>query len=122
MIGGLFKKMGPFMPTPTPCVQPPPLWGGEEHLRGLLGGEVEFERIERDTLEVSAFERPDDFGDHFKGRYGPTIAARANAEKNGKAEELDRKLTEFCAEMNRGKDEDAFFEMEYLLTVARKRG
>jgi SAM-dependent methyltransferase len=122
MIGGLFKTMGPFMPTPPPGVQPPPLWGGEEHLRGLLGGEVEFERIERGTLEVSAFEKPNDFGEHFKERYGPTIAARANAEKNGKAEELDRKLTEFCEEMNRGEADDAFFEMEYLLTVARKRG
>ncbi len=121
MIGALFRAMGPFMPTPPPGVQPPPLWGGEEHLRGLFGNEVEFERLERDTLEISAFERPDDYGEHFKGRYGPTIAARANAEKEGRAEEFDRVMSEFCAEWNRGEPDDAFFEKEYLLTVARKQ-
>ncbi|HWT90591.1 MAG TPA: class I SAM-dependent methyltransferase [Solirubrobacterales bacterium] len=121
MIGALFRTMGPFMPTPPPGVQPPPLWGGEAHLRELLGGEVEFERLQRDTLEVSAFGRATDFGNHFKDRYGPTIAARANAEKNGRAEELDRVLDELCEEWNRGEAEDAFFEMEYLIAVARKR-
>lgn len=122
MIGALFRTMGPFMPTPPPGVQPPPLWGGEPHLRELLGGEVEFERLEKDTLAVSAFERAGDFGEHFKGRYGPTIAARANAEKNGRAEELDKALLEFCEEWNRGEDDDAFFEMEFLVSVARKQG
>jgi SAM-dependent methyltransferase len=120
MIGALFKTMGPFMPTPPPGAQPPPLWGGEAHLRELFGGEVEFERLQRDTLEVSAFGRPTDFGNHFKDRYGPTIAARANAEKNGRAEELDRVLDELCEEWNRGEAEDAFFEMEYLIAVGRK--
>ncbi len=34
-------------------------------------------------LDITAFERPDDYGEHFKGRYGPTIAARANARERG---------------------------------------
>jgi ubiquinone/menaquinone biosynthesis C-methylase UbiE len=120
MIGGLFKTMGGFMPKPPPGVQPPPLWGSEEHLRKLFGDMVEFEKVERGTLEVTAFDQPDDFGEHFKQRYGPTIAARANAEKEGRAEELDRTLSDFCAEWNRGSDDDARFEMEYLLAVGRR--
>jgi SAM-dependent methyltransferase len=119
MIGALFKTMGQFMPPPPPGVQPPPLWGSEEHLGELFGDRVEIERAERDVLDVTAFERPDDFGEHFKQRYGPTIAARANAEKEGREEEFDRALSEFCAEWNRGSDEDARFEMEYLLTLGR---
>jgi SAM-dependent methyltransferase len=120
MIGALFKTMGGFMPAPPPGVQPPPLWGSEERLRELFGERVELERAERGILDVTAFPRPDDYGEHFKQRYGPTIAARANAEKEGRAEEFDRTLSEFCAEWNRGSDEDARFEMEYLLTVGRR--
>ena len=37
MLGALFRMMGPFAPPAPAGAQPPPLWGGEEHLRGLLG-------------------------------------------------------------------------------------
>ena len=121
MIGALFKTMGQFMPPPPPGASPPPLWGGEDHLRELFGERVELEKLERDVLDVTAFQRPDDYGEHFKQRYGPTIAARANAEKEGRAEEFDQTLSEFCAEWNTGSEEQAHFGMEYLLTVGRVR-
>jgi SAM-dependent methyltransferase len=79
MIGALFRTMGPFAPPPPPGAQPPPLWGSEEHVRELLGDRVVFRALERDVLEVTAFARPRDYGEHFKARYGPTIAARKNA-------------------------------------------
>jgi SAM-dependent methyltransferase len=120
MVGALFKTMGPFMPAPPPGVQPPPLWGREDHLHELFADRVELEKLERDVLEVTAFQRPADFAEHFKQRYGPTIAARANAEKEGYAEEFDRALSEFCAEWNLGRDESARFEMEYLLAAGRR--
>jgi ubiquinone/menaquinone biosynthesis C-methylase UbiE len=121
MLGALFRTMGPFMPSPPPGAQPPPLWGSEEHLRELFGERVELETLEREMLEITAFERPDDYAEHFKQRYGPTIAARANAEKEGRAEELDRVLSEFCHEWNLGGEEDARFEKEYLVAVGRRR-
>jgi SAM-dependent methyltransferase len=120
MLGSLFKLMGKYAPTPPPGVQPPPLWGGEEHLAGLLGDRVQVSHQERDVLEVTAFERPRDFGEHFKTNYGPTIAIRGNAEKNGRAEEFDAALDAFCDEWNRGTDERARFEMEYLVTVGTR--
>ena len=121
MIGALFRTMGPFAPAPPPGASPPPLWGGEGHLGELFGERVELELLERDALEVTAFARPDDYGDHFKQRYGPTIVARGNAEKDGRAEEFDQALSEFCGEWNLGSDEAARFEMEYLVAVGRKR-
>lgn len=120
-IGGLFKTMGQFMPPPPAGASPPPLWGSEDHLRELFGDRVEVEKAERDVLEVTAFQRPDDFAEHFKGFYGPTIAARANAEKEGRTEELNQALSEFFAAQNRDSEDDARFEMEYLLTVGRVR-
>ncbi|HWJ41814.1 MAG TPA: class I SAM-dependent methyltransferase [Solirubrobacterales bacterium] len=121
MIGGLFRTMGQFMPPPPAGASPPPLWGGEDHLRELFGDRVELEKAEREALGVTAFERPDDFGEHFKQRYGPTIAARSNAEKEGLTEELNQALSEFFAAQNRGGEDRARFEMEYLLTVGRVR-
>ncbi len=120
MIGALFKLMGPFAPAPPPGAQPPPLWGSEGHLDGLFGERVEFAAPRRETLEVSAFERPLDFGEHFRQRYGPTIAVRKNAEAEGRLEELDAELDRFCAEWNRGEDADARFELEYLLAVGSR--
>jgi SAM-dependent methyltransferase len=120
MIGQLFKTMGPFAPTPPPGAQPPPLWGNEEHLRGLFGGRVGWRTLEREPLEVTAFERPGDYGEHFKDRYGPTIVARANAERNDRASEFDAALDAFCDEWNLGSGDDARFEQEYLVAVGTR--
>ena len=120
MIGALFRAMGPFMPPPPPGAQPPPLWGSEEHVRELFGDRVEFHTLERDNLDIAAFSAPKDYVDHFKGRYGPTIVARANAEKNGRAEELDEVLDRFAEEWNLGTAEDARFEQEYLVAVGKR--
>jgi SAM-dependent methyltransferase len=121
MIGALFRTMGPFAPAPPPGAQPPPLWGGEDHLRGLFGDALDFTSFERGDLEVTAFARPTEYAEHFKQRYGPTIAARANAEKDGREGELDAALDAFCEEWNLGTPEQARFEMEYLIAVGTRR-
>jgi SAM-dependent methyltransferase len=120
MVGALFRTMAPFAPPPPPGAQPPPLWGSQEHLRELLGGRVELRTLARDVLEVTAFERPHDYGEHFKARYGPTIAAYANARRSGREAELDAALERFCDEWNRGTPDRARFEMEYLLAVGTR--
>jgi SAM-dependent methyltransferase len=120
MIGALFRAMGPFAPPPPPGAQPPPLWGDDEHLRGLFGERVAFRTLEHDMLEVTAFERPRDYGEHFKERYGPTIAARGNASRNGQEAEFDDVLDRFCDEWDQGTPERARFEQEYLLAVGTR--
>jgi len=120
MIGALFRAMGPFAPPPPPGAQPPPLWGSEEHLRELLGDRVELGALERDVLEITAFDRPRDYGEHFKARYGPTIAARANARRTEREVEFDEALDRFCDEWNRGTPDHARFEMEYLLAAGTR--
>ena len=121
MIGALFRAMGPFAPPPPQGAQSPPLWGSEDHQRELFGDRVEFRTLEREDLVITAFDRPRDYGEHFKGRYGPTLVARANAEKNGRATEFDEVLDRFCEEWNRGTPDDARFEKEYLVSVATRR-
>ena len=120
-IGQLFKTIGPFAPPPPPGAQSPPLWGSEAHVRELFGDRVELRSKERDVLEVTAFERPADWAEHFRSRYGPTIAARKNAAKNGREAEFDAALDGFAQEANRGTPERARYEKEYLLTVATRK-
>jgi SAM-dependent methyltransferase len=120
MLGALFATMKPFAPPPPPGAQSPPLWGSEEHLRGLLGDRVDFRSLQRGNLEITCFGRAREYGEHFKSYYGPTIATRANAEREGRAREFDEALDAFCDEWDRGTNGEARFEKEYLLAVGTR--
>jgi SAM-dependent methyltransferase len=120
MIGALFRLMGPFAPAPPPGAQPPPLWGSEDHLRELFGDRVDFRTLEREMLEITAFEHPRDYGEHFKSHYGPTIAAQANARRTDREAEFVEALDQFCDEWNLGTPERARFEKEYLIAVGTR--
>jgi SAM-dependent methyltransferase len=120
MIGALFRAMGPFAPPPPAGAQPPPLWGDEDHVRELFGDKVQWRTLEREMLEITAFELPHDYGEHFKAKYGPTIAARANASKAGREGEFDETLDRFCDEWNLGTADEARFEQEYLVAVGTR--
>jgi SAM-dependent methyltransferase len=120
MIGALFRTMGPFAPPPPAGAQPPPLWGSEEHVHELFGDRVEFGMLERDVLDIDAFEHPRDYGAHFKEKYGPTLAAQANARRNEREAEFEEALNRFCDEWNRGTPDDARFEQEYLVAVGTR--
>jgi SAM-dependent methyltransferase len=120
MLGALFRTMGPFAPPPPPGAQPPPLWGSEAHLKDLFGASVDFRTLKREVLEITAFERARDYGEHFKARYGPTIAAQANARRTGRESEFDDALDRFCDEWNRGTPDQARFEKEYLIAVGTR--
>jgi SAM-dependent methyltransferase len=120
MLGDLFRTMKPFAPPPPPGAQPPPLWGSEEHLAAIFGNRVDFHTLQRDTLEITAFAQPRDYGEHFKAYYGPTIAARANATTDGREGEFDEALDQFCDKWNLGTPGHGRFEKEYLLSVGTR--
>ena len=121
MLGALFATMKPFAPPPPPGASSPPLWGSEAHLGELFGDRVDFHTTTRDVLEITAFERPRDYGEHFKAYYGPTIAVRANAARNGVEDEFDAALDAFCDEWSHGTSSPARFEKEYLVSVGTRR-
>lgn len=122
MLGELFRTMKPFAAPPPPGAQPPPLWGSEEHLAELFGDRVTFRTMERDRLEITAFQERYEYAAHLKAYYGPTIATRAFAEGQGRAEELDQALDRFCEDWDRGTAEGSRFEKEYLLSVGTRQG
>ncbi len=119
-IGQMFATMKPFVAPPPAGVQPPPLWGDEDHVRSLLGDRVTDLRAERRSLTVDRFPRPEDFRDFFKTRYGPTIAAyRGLADDAERTAELDRQLVELARRFDRGSG-STVMDWEYLLVTARR--
>jgi hypothetical protein len=86
----------------------------------LFGDRVKFGTLRREMLDITAFERAHEYGEHFKAYYGPTIAACANAARDGRGGDLDAALDAFCDEWNRGTDDRARFEQEYLLAVGTR--
>ena len=121
MLGALFATMKPFAPPPPPGAQPPPLWGSEDHLRELFGDRVEWTSLTKDVLEITAFPDPHEYARHFTAFYGPTIAARANAAREGREAEFDAALERFTDEWDRGAPGAGRFEKEYLLAVGTRR-
>jgi SAM-dependent methyltransferase len=119
-IGKMFAAMKPFAPPPPPGAQPAPLWGSEDHVRELLGDRVDLKTMQRDVLEITAFQQPRDYGEHFKSHYGPTITAQNNARKNEREDEFVEALNAFGDEWNRGAPDRARFEQEYLLIVGTR--
>jgi SAM-dependent methyltransferase len=120
-IGQMFATMKPYAAPPPPGAQPPPLWGQEDHVRGLLGDRVTDVRTHRGMLEVGHFADPDAFRAYFASHYGPTIAAyRGIADDPDRVAALDRDLVALAQRHDRGTD-STVLDWEYLLLTARRR-
>lgn len=120
-IGRMFATMKPFAPAPPPGAQPAPLWGDEQHVRGLLHDEVVDVTAQKRDLLVDVFASPAEFRDYFKSFYGPTISTyRHISDDAAKVAELDAALEQLAAD---AAEPGAGFRMrwEYLLLTARKR-
>jgi SAM-dependent methyltransferase len=117
-IGQMFSIMKPYAPPPPAGVQPPPLWGSEDHVRELLGDRVSDLTMTRRSLRVDCFSSPTELREYFKDRYGPTITVfRANAEDPERCAALDRDLDALA---ERFAAADGSMEWEYLLVTARR--
>ncbi|MFF4423036.1 class I SAM-dependent methyltransferase [Streptomyces sp. NPDC001549] len=117
-VGRMFATMKPYAPPPPPGVQPPPLWGDEEHVHEILGDAVTDVDSRRRTVRVDRFTGPTDFREFFKACYGPTVAVyRAVAGDPDRVAELDAALDALAAEHT----VDGVMEWEYLLLTAHRR-
>jgi hypothetical protein len=113
----MFATMKPYAPAPPPGAQPPPLWGDEAHVRGLLGDRVTDVVAEKRRLAVGRLHDGAEFRDFFKRTYGPTIAVyRSLADDPGRTAELDAALAALGDEASR----TGVMEWEYLLLTARR--
>ncbi|MBA3523784.1 MAG: class I SAM-dependent methyltransferase [Geodermatophilaceae bacterium] len=120
-IGQMFAAMKPYAPPPPPGAQPPPLWGSEEHVRGLFGDRVSEVRATRQSVRIDHFATPAEFRDYFKARYGPTIAVyRFIADQPERVAQLDRELAALAERHDQGTG-STVMDWEYLLLTAVTR-
>jgi SAM-dependent methyltransferase len=118
-IGQMFAIMKSYVPAPPPGVQPPPMWGDADHLRGLLGDRVADVVAQRRMLTVDRFVSGVAFRDFFKSYYGPTISAyRGIGGEPDRVVALDAALAELGDRHLAG---SSTMQWEYLLFTARKR-
>ena len=121
-VGELFRTMKPYAPPPPPGAQPAPLWGDEDHVRGLLGDRVTDVVAQRQTLGVEQFPTPEAWREYWKTVYGPTIAVyRHIAGDPEEVAALDRDLTDLAVRYDRGTG-STVLDWEYLIITARKQG
>ncbi|MGH3470510.1 MAG: class I SAM-dependent methyltransferase, partial [Nocardioidaceae bacterium] len=119
-VGQMFATMKPYSPPPPPGALPPPLWGDEDYVRGLLGGRVTDVAAFRRMVTVDRFETPDAFRNYFKANYGPTAAAyRTLTNEPQRVAELDRDLSDLARRHDRG-TATTIMDCEYLLLTARR--
>jgi len=117
-IGRMFATMKPYAAPPPPGALPPPLWGGERHVRALMGDRVSDVRVVKRRVAFHRFASGSEFRDYFKAFYGPTIAAyKFIAETPERVRALDAALATLGDEalaLGEG------IQAEYLVVVATR--
>ncbi|HVQ59658.1 MAG TPA: methyltransferase domain-containing protein [Solirubrobacterales bacterium] len=118
LIGQVLKAVGKRMPKPPGYASPPPLWGDEEHVRGLLGSEAEVE-FQRKAVWFDDFVSAEDWVSFMEAAYGPMLKAREKLAPEGRWQELRDELVEIVASLDIGEAGRFHIEAEYLIAVAR---
>jgi SAM-dependent methyltransferase len=119
-IGDLFRTTAKHVPQPA-GLQPPGLWGKEDHVRSLLGDGVSDLRAERRTFTFR-YRSADDFVSTFRTWYGPTHKAFAALDEAGQ-DALYTDLVALVERTDRLHGEDAVaIPADYLEIVATRAG
>ncbi len=117
-VGGLFSTVGRYTPPPPEGVQPPPLWGREDHVRALLGDGMRDLAFERRKVVVDHFPTARDYRDYFSANFGPVVKARESlADQPERAEQLGRDLEALAAGADEG---GGRMSWEYLLVTGTR--
>ncbi len=121
LISDFFGALAPYMPPPPAGAMPPPLWGSEEHVRGLFGDRLASLEMTRSEY-VERAGSPRDYCELFRQTFGPVVATYASlADDPDRTAALDRDFLDFATRSNRGvPGGPAEYAYEYLLVVARK--
>jgi SAM-dependent methyltransferase len=108
-IGEMFRRIGAISAPPPEGFQPPTLWGTEDHVRELLGDDVQFERHHVEWRGDSV-ER---YAEFMEDSFGPLIAAREQL-----GDLLHETYLAYLNDVNEADDGTLRFRGEYLVSVA----
>ena len=118
LVAQILKISSAYTPPPPEGFISPMLWGVEDNVierftsAGIPNENISFTR---DTFTFNAAYSPTQFVNAFKTYYGPTMNAFEAAEKNGKANDLQRELeTLFNSQNKSGSDNATSIPATYL--------
>lgn len=103
MVAQILKISAAYTPPPPEGFISPMLWGVENHVverfekAGIAAENISFLR---DTYTFNFAGTPSEFVNTFKKYYGPTMNAFEAAEKNGRADQLQKELEDLFTQQN----------------------
>jgi SAM-dependent methyltransferase len=123
LVAQILKISSSYSPPPPEGFISPMTWGIENNVTERFGGAgVPKERISfvRDTWTFNLPNPPSEFVSAFRKYYGPTMNAFEAAEKNGRADELQKDLEVLFNSQNKSprKDATSISATFLLVTVA----
>jgi SAM-dependent methyltransferase len=118
MNGRLFAAMAPFMPPLPDGVEPPSLWGDEEHVRAVFVPTGRSLTVERDVSPVE-FPSLDEYLDFMSAVLGPVALNRPRLEQEGRFDDLRAAMRDVFASFNEAGDGSFRARPQYLAITAR---
>jgi len=109
LVAQILKISSAYTPPPPDGFVSPMLWGIEANvIERFTNAGIPKENISfsKETFTFNAPYSPAEFVNVFRTYYGPTMNAFDAAEKNGKAESLQRELEDLCNSQNKSKDKN----------------
>jgi hypothetical protein len=125
LVAQILKISSAYSPPPPEGFISPMTWGVESNvLERFSGAGVARESISfiRDTYTFEFPDTPAKFLDTFKNFYGPTMNAFEAAERNGRANDLQRELDELFKGQNKSSNKDTTSIPATYLRVTVKVG
>jgi SAM-dependent methyltransferase len=120
-VGEMFKIMGRYLPAPPDYASPPPLWGDEEHLRGLFAdGTVQLGSTRGQN--PWRFDSTEHYVVFMETYYGPLVKARERLTTEGRWEQCRSELFAMAERRNEATDGSLLMHAEYLVSVGRRVG
>jgi len=107
LVAQILKISSAYTPAPPEGFVSPMLWGVEDSVAERFeqaGIKRESISFSKETFTFTASYSPAEFLNEFRTYYGPTMNAFEAAEKNGKAEELQRELEKLFNSQNQSAD------------------
>jgi 2-polyprenyl-6-hydroxyphenyl methylase/3-demethylubiquinone-9 3-methyltransferase len=118
MYGRLFVEMAPFMPPAPDGVEPPFLWGDEEHVRAVFAPTGRTVTIERDVSPIE-FASPDVYLEFLSTVLGPVAANRPRLEQEGRFDDLRDAMRGVFTSFNEADDGSFRASPQYLAITVR---
>jgi SAM-dependent methyltransferase len=124
LVAQILKISAQYTPPPPEGFVSPVTWGIENNVTERFtaaGVPAENISFERDTFTFRFPGRPSGFLDVFRNYYGPTMNAFDAAEKNGRAEDLQKELVQLFDSQNQSGSEDVTTIPATFLRVTVRR-